>query len=145
MLGGYFALLVVLLYLPIFILVLFSLNQNTVLIFPLEGFTLDWYQKALDTPEAIHAARNSLIVALGSSVVAVGAIIADKPMIVATVTDDLVARGMHAGNLVGAAAKLMGGGGGGRPTMAQAGGKESGKLGEALAAVEAWVRANLKG
>lgn len=70
LLGGYFTLLVVLLYLPIFVLVLFSLNQNTVLIFPLEGFTLDWYQKALDTPEAIDAARNSLIVALGSSVVA---------------------------------------------------------------------------
>jgi alanyl-tRNA synthetase len=40
---------------------------------------------------------------LGSSVVAVGAVINDKPMIVAAVTDDLVARGMHAGNLVGAA------------------------------------------
>ncbi|MCA9861695.1 MAG: hypothetical protein KC432_01680, partial [Thermomicrobiales bacterium] len=70
LLGGYFALLVILLYLPICILVLFSLNQNTVLIFPLEGFTLDWYQKALDTPAAIDAARNSLVVALGSSVVA---------------------------------------------------------------------------
>ena len=81
---------------------------------------------------------------LGSSVVAVGAVINDKPLIVAAVTDDLVARGMHAGNLVGAAAKLMGGGGGGRPTMAQAGGKESGKLSEALAAVPVWVKANLK-
>jgi alanyl-tRNA synthetase len=81
---------------------------------------------------------------LGSSVVAVGAIINDKPMIVAAVTDDLLARGMHAGNLVGAAAKLMGGGGGGRPTMAQAGGRESAKLGEALNAVEPWVRNNLK-
>ena len=70
LLGGYFVLLLILLYLPIFILVLFSLNLNTILIFPLEGFTLNWYQKALDTPEAIHAARNSLIVALGSSVVA---------------------------------------------------------------------------
>ena len=82
---------------------------------------------------------------LGSSVVAVGSIINDKPMIVAAVTEDLLARGMHAGNLVGAAAKLMGGGGGGRPTMAQAGGKESAKLGEALNAVAAWVRSNLKG
>ena len=83
MLGGYFTLLVILLYLPILILVLFSLNQNTVLIFPLQGFTLDWYQKALDTPEAIHAARNSLIVALGSSVVAT---------ILATMTAILITR-----------------------------------------------------
>ncbi len=62
---------------------------------------------------------------LGSSVVAVGAVVDEKPMIVAAVTDDLVSRGMHAGNLVRDAAKLMGGGGGGRPNMAQAGGKDA--------------------
>lgn len=82
---------------------------------------------------------------LGSSVVAVGAIVDDKPMIVAAVTDDLVARNLHAGNLVREAARLMGGGGGGRPTMAQAGGKDSSKLPEALASVPAWVKSNLKG
>ena len=50
-------------------------------------------------------------------------------MIVAAVTDDLVSRGLHAGNLVRDAAKLMGGGGGGRPTMAQAGGKDASEAG----------------
>jgi len=80
---------------------------------------------------------------LGSSVVAVGAVIDDKPMIVAAVTDDLVSRNLHAGNLVRDAAKLMGGGGGGRPTMAQAGGKDTGKLPEALASVTEWVKKNL--
>jgi alanyl-tRNA synthetase len=63
---------------------------------------------------------------LGSSVVAVGAVLEDKPMIVAAVTEDLVT------------------GGGGRPTMAQAGGKEPGKLAEALNSVPVWVRSNLK-
>lgn len=81
---------------------------------------------------------------LGSSVVVVGALIEEKPMIVAAVTDDLVGRGMHAGNLVRDAAKLMGGGGGGRPTMAQAGGRDAARLAEALDCVPAWVRANLK-
>jgi alanyl-tRNA synthetase len=81
---------------------------------------------------------------LGSSVVAVGAVIEDKPMIVAAVTDDLVSRNLHAGNLVRDAAKLMGGGGGGRPTMAQAGGKDSTKLPEALASVQEWVKKNLR-
>jgi len=38
----------------------------------------------------------------------------------------------------------MGGGGGGRPNMAQAGGKESGKLAEALESVSGWVKNNLK-
>ncbi|MBK8797980.1 MAG: alanine--tRNA ligase [Anaerolineales bacterium] len=81
---------------------------------------------------------------LGSSVVAVGAVIDDKPLIVATVTDDLVKRGMHAGNIVRDAAKLMGGGGGGRPTLAQAGGRDSAKLEAALESISSWVKTNLK-
>lgn len=82
-LGGYFALLIALLYLPIAILVLFSLNANTVLAFPLQGFTLDWYAKALATPAALAAARNSLLVATGSSAVAT---------VLATMTGILIAR-----------------------------------------------------
>jgi alanyl-tRNA synthetase len=66
-------------------------------------------------------------------------------MIVAAVTDDLVTRNLHAGNLVRDAAKLMGGGGGGRPTMAQAGGKDTAKLSEALSSVPEWVKKNLRG
>jgi spermidine/putrescine transport system permease protein len=69
-LGGYFALLVIFLYLPIGILALFSLNANAVLAFPLQGFSLDWYAMALGTPQALDAARNSLLVATGSSLVA---------------------------------------------------------------------------
>ena len=70
LLGGYYALLIALLYLPIAILVLFSLNANQVLAFPLQGFTLEWYGTALGTPTALSAARNSLLVATGSSVIA---------------------------------------------------------------------------
>jgi len=81
---------------------------------------------------------------LGSAVVVVGAVIGDKPQLVAAVTPDLVDRGMHAGNLLREAAKIMGGGGGGRPDMAQAGGKDADKLDEALAIVPGWVSANLK-
>lgn len=81
---------------------------------------------------------------LGSSVVVVGAVLNEKPQLVAAVTPDLVKRGVHAGNLVRDAAKLMGGGGGGRPDMAQAGGKDASKLTEALAAVPAWVEKSLE-
>ena len=45
--------LIALLYLPIAILVLFSLNANQVLAFPLQGFTLQWYANALGTPTAL--------------------------------------------------------------------------------------------
>src|SRR5690606_5730834 len=81
---------------------------------------------------------------LGSSVVVVGAVLNDKPQLVAAVTPDLVQRGVHAGNLVRDAAKLMGGGGGGRPDLAQAGGKDASKLSDALAAVRALVEQRLE-
>ena len=81
---------------------------------------------------------------LGSSVVVLGSVINEKPMLIAAVTNDLIPRGMHAGNLVRDAAKIVGGGGGGRPNMAQAGGKDSEKLPEALASVAGWVDENLK-
>jgi alanyl-tRNA synthetase len=43
------------------------------------------------------------------------------------------AKGVNAGKLVGAVAKVAGGGGGGKPDKAQAGGKDPAKLGDALA------------
>lgn len=43
--------------------------------------------------------------------------------LMAMATKGAVERGAHAGNLIKAAASLVGGGGGGRPNMAQAGGK----------------------
>ena len=81
---------------------------------------------------------------LGSSVVVLGSVIEDKPMLVASVTNDLINRGMHAGNLVRDTSKIIGGGGGGRPNMAQAGGKDSAKLPDALRTVPDWVKQNLK-
>ncbi|MEK9658986.1 MAG: DHHA1 domain-containing protein, partial [Chloroflexota bacterium] len=73
---------------------------------------------------------------LGSGVVALGAVLEGKPQLVVMVSDDLVARGIRAGDVVKVAA--MGGGGGGRPQMAQAGGREPGRLPAALqAAVDA--------
>jgi len=70
LLRGYFFWLLALLYLPLAILFLFSVNANTTLSFPLRGLTLDWYASLLDTPAVLNAARNSFIVAVGSSLVA---------------------------------------------------------------------------
>ena len=80
---------------------------------------------------------------LGSSVVVLGSVINEKPMLVAAATDDAIEKGIHAGNLVRDAAKIVGGGGGGRPNMAQAGGRHADKLPEALGQVAGWVEANL--
>ncbi len=70
LLGIYFVGLLALLYLPIGILFLFSLNENTSLSFPLEGLTLHWYERLFESPEVLRAARNSFIVAACSSLVA---------------------------------------------------------------------------
>jgi spermidine/putrescine transport system permease protein len=69
-LGGYYFAMIALLYLPIAVLFIFSLNANTSLSFPLRGLTLDWYRKLLDAPPVLDAARNSLLVAAGSSTAA---------------------------------------------------------------------------
>jgi alanyl-tRNA synthetase len=68
----------------------------------------------------------------GSTVIVLGWSDDGKVQLIAAVTDDLVKKGIKAGTLVGEAAKVVGGKGGGRPTMAQAGGKEPSKLPEAL-------------
>ena len=63
----YYLGLISLLYLPIAILFLFSVNATTTLSFSLEGLTLAWYQKLFETEAVLRSARNSLVVAAGSS------------------------------------------------------------------------------
>jgi len=58
-----------------------------------------------------------------------------KPNRVGAVAPDLVERGLKAGTLIQQVAQVVGGGGGGRPTLAQAGGRDPSRLGEALALV----------
>ena len=78
-----------------------------------------------------------------SGVIVLGAVINERPQFVASVTQDLVARGLHAGELVKQVARVVGGGGGGRPHLAQAGGRDASRLDEALARVPRLVRESL--
>jgi alanyl-tRNA synthetase len=67
-----------------------------------------------------------------------------RPTVIVAVTKDLVKRGIKAGDLAGFVANQLGGGGGGKPTLAQAGGKDASKLDEALKSVASWVERNLQ-
>ncbi len=69
---------------------------------------------------------------IDSGVIVLGAVQEDRPVLVAAVTPDLVKRGINAGRLVQDIARVVGGGGGGRPTLAQAGGRDASRLDEAL-------------
>jgi len=82
--------------------------------------------------EALRDMGDFLRGKLGSGVIVLGSVVDGRPNLLAMVTPDLTARGLHAGELVKRAAQVTGGGGGGRPEMAQAGGKDAGKLDEAL-------------
>ncbi len=80
---------------------------------------------------------------VGSGVIVLGAVMDSKPGFVAAITPDLVERGLHAGRIVKQVAQVVGGGGGGRPTLAQAGGRDAGRIGEALRLVPDLVERGL--
>jgi len=79
-----------------------------------------------------------------SGCVVLASVIDDRPMLIAAVTEDLVKRGLHAGELVKFVAGPLGGGGGGKPTLAQAGGKDAAGLQDALESVKKWVEEKLR-
>ncbi|HEY55650.1 MAG TPA: alanine--tRNA ligase [Dehalococcoidia bacterium] len=76
---------------------------------------------------------------LKSAIVVLGTVYEDKPAFLAAVTPDLVKKGYDAGKIVKQVAGVTGGGGGGKPGLAQAGGRDKEKLGEALKLVKSLV------
>ncbi|HEY3328812.1 MAG TPA: alanine--tRNA ligase [Capsulimonadaceae bacterium] len=73
-------------------------------------------------------------------VVVLGSAPGGRVSIAVKISKNLLDSGLHAGNIVKAAAQVAGGGGGGRPDFAQAGGKDPAKLGDAIALAEKLVR-----
>ncbi len=86
---------------------------------------------------------DSLKMKAGSYGVLLAAAGDEKVNFVAAVSDDLIAKGLKAGDWVREAAKAAGGGGGGRPQMAMAGGKDVGKISEALEVGRAFAKLKL--
>lgn len=79
---------------------------------------------------------------LGSGVLFLAGVGDAKVSMVAMVTKDLSKR-LHAGKMLKAAAAAVGGRGGGRPDMAQGGGKDVAKVGEAVECALQYVRKTL--
>ncbi len=80
----------------------------------------------------------------GSAAVLLAAVGENGVTLFAGVTDDLIARGVKAGDWVKAVAKVMGGGGGGKPNMAQGSGKDVSKLAAALREAVDWASAKIQ-
>lgn len=62
-LGACSGLVLVFLYLPVVVLIVFSFNDNVVTTLPLRGFTLGWYQKLFANSDMLAAIGNSFYVA----------------------------------------------------------------------------------
>ena len=93
---------------------------------------------------ALSALVDDVFGRLQNGVVVLGGEIGDgKLAFVAKAAKTATTRGVHAGNIVKAAAQASGGGGGGCPDFAQAGGRDVQKLEDALRAAEALLQTQL--
>ncbi|MCX7819646.1 MAG: alanine--tRNA ligase [Kiritimatiellae bacterium] len=97
------------------------------------------------SPDALKQAADALAVRRPDAVIALGSSNEGKAAFAVVVPEVLVARGVHAGRLAGAIAKLAGGGGGGRPERAQAGGRDGTRAAAAVAAAPEFLRQALAG
>ena len=92
-----------------------------------------------DSQQVLREMADFLRDSLKSGIVVLGAVSGDRPVFIATVTPDLVAKGYNAGDIVKQVSKVAGGGGGGKANFAQAGGKDKNKLDEALHLVKSLI------
>jgi alanyl-tRNA synthetase len=90
-------------------------------------------------PQVLRDMSDSLRERIKSGIIVLCTVSDDKPSFLAVVTQDLTVRGYNAGNIVREVAKVTGGSGGGKPTLAQAGGKDKTKIEEALKLVQKLV------
>ncbi|MBT9146629.1 MAG: Alanine--tRNA ligase [Syntrophomonadaceae bacterium] len=98
--------------------------------------------------EATSEELRSMVDVLGKKVnkgvIVLGSDVGEKAFLVARVTENLIKEGFHAGNIIKEVAGIVGGSGGGRPDYAQAGGKNTARLSDALLKVPQIVVSHAK-
>lgn len=95
--------------------------------------------------ESLKTAAERLQQKLGTAAVVLGSVPEEgKVSLVAAFSKEVNAKGLQAGKFIGGIAKICGGGGGGRPNLAQAGGRDSSKLAEALEVAKSQLIDGLK-
>lgn len=100
-----------------------TINGKSALIARVDGVPMDTLREMTDWFR--DKVKSNGILVLASDV-------DGKPQIIVAVTDDLTKTDLKAGNLIKPIAEVVGGGGGGRPNIAQAGGRDSSKVPQAL-------------
>ena len=94
--------------------------------------------------EEIRDAIDMIKKKAGSAAVVFGLSDGDKVVLLVGVSDDLIQRGLKAGDIVSQIAPIVGGAGGGKPQMAQAGGRKSENLPQALQRAVEFIRQKLR-
>ncbi len=80
----------------------------------------------------------------GNGICVIATVSSGQVIVMAAVTQDLIKKGIKAGDLVGFISRQLGAGGGGAPHLAFGGGKDAGKLSEALVSVKTWIEGKVK-
>jgi alanyl-tRNA synthetase len=111
----------------------------------LDGTTVLTATSAVADAKALLDLTDRLKGRLEPAAILLGGAAEGRVFLVASVAPALVERGLKAGSIVKTAAAQVGGGGGGRDTMAQAGGRDPDKLGDAIAAGRAEIESALAG
>ncbi|HPD29626.1 MAG TPA: alanine--tRNA ligase [Phycisphaerae bacterium] len=93
--------------------------------------------------EQVREAADWLRTQAGSAAVCLAVCNDGKPMLIAAMTDDLVKKGLKAGELIQNIVPAIEGRGGGKPNLAQAGGVNPGGIPEALSLATEWIRQKL--
>jgi alanyl-tRNA synthetase len=106
------------------------------LVAPLDGDAL-----GEDAVKDLRSLTDRLRDKFNADLVVIGCTTGGRVQLVVNAQESAIAQGAKAGELVKLAAGIVGGGGGGRDNLAQAGGKDPTKLGEALDAVRDAVAA----
>ena len=88
---------------------------------------------------------NKIAQLLPSCVMIFGTVVSEKPVIICSVTNDLVGKGLSASDIVRSVAPVIGGGGGGKPNLAEAGGRDADKLDEAIEKGHSVIREKMEG
>lgn len=104
------------------------------------GITVIASQVKSSSLQVLREIGDELREKLSNAVIVLGSVYNEKPGFVAIVTPDLVNRGLNAGNIIKQVAGVTGGSGGGKADIAQAGGKDKNKIGDALGLVKELVR-----
>lgn len=102
----------------------FIVGETTVVVAEVPGATPNLMRQWID--QIRQKSKSSTAVLLVTPVAD------DKVLLVAGLSRQLVDQGLSAGKWISQVAPIVGGGGGGKPDLAQAGGKDPGKIGEAL-------------